>query len=465
MKAFKGMKLFMLIWFGQLVSQVGTAITRFALLIWAYEQTGAATTLALLGFFGFGTTVLVSPIAGVLVDRWDRKRVIMLSDLGMGLLSVLLLVLRTQGGLQLWHLYLVEILIGALGAFWFPAYQAAVTQLVPPEQFARAAGLRSVSYYASSVLGPPLAGVLLALVGLTGVLTLDVITFVFAVGMLLVIPIPRLPRAAPAGPVTGPWRALRDDFVVGLRFVQARRGLWGLLLLFVLVHFIAALTYFGVLAPMVLARSGGDDLALAGVQSALGLGGVIGGLIMSAWSGPRRKIHLVLGGLALSFLGGDLLLAVGQTPGVWALGGFLAALFIPFITGGATAIWQIKTPPGLQGRVSSLRQMSNDAASAAGYLLTGPLADLVFEPLMQPGGGLAGLFGGLTGTGPGAGMGLMFLGTAITGTLVSLLAYRARALRRVEDDLPDYAAGDDGAGEEAGPVWEAQEMAQGAAAR
>ncbi|MBN1966543.1 MAG: MFS transporter [Anaerolineae bacterium] len=439
MNALRGMKLFMLIWFGQLVSQIGTAMTGFAVLIWAYEQTGEATTLALLGFFGFGTTVLVSPIAGVLVDRWDRRRVIILSDLASGLLSVLLLLLHTGGTLHIWHLYLVQALLGALGAFWWPAYSASITLLVPKSQYSRAAGLRSVAGYASNVLGPPLAGLVLAVAGLTGVLTIDVITFVFAVGMLLVVAIPNPPRdPAPADQPVGLWRAVWGEFRGGVRVVVERRGLLWLLLLFALIHFVAALTYLSILSPMVLARSGGDELALAGVQSALGLGGVVGGLIMSAWGGPRRKIHLVLGGLALSFLGGDLLFAIGQTPGVWALGGFLAALFIPPITSGNAAIWQAKIAPAMQGRVFSLQQAGNQGAQAIGYLLAGPLADRLFEPAMQPGGALANAFGGLVGTGPGAGMGLMFLCTCLLGLIVSLGGYAIPSLRRVESDLPDH---------------------------
>ena len=185
-----GVRTFLIIWLGQFVSRVGTAMTRFALLIWAYEQTGAVTTVALLGFFGFLPYVLLSPVAGVWVDRLDRRKVMLLSDLGSGIVTAALIVLFFTGDLAIWHLYVVEALTAALDAFQVPAYSAASTVLLPKELYGRAGGLRSMADDGARILAPFLGGVVIAAVGIGAVLIVDVVTFLAAVLTLIVIRVP-----------------------------------------------------------------------------------------------------------------------------------------------------------------------------------------------------------------------------------------------------------------------------------
>jgi hypothetical protein len=204
------------------------------------------------------------------------------------------------------------------------------------------------------------------------------------------------------------------------------------------MNLFAALTYYSILPAMILARTANDQLALATVQGALGVGGMAGGLLISIWGGSKKRIHVCLMGAALSFLVGDLLMAVGRIVSVWMVAAFLAAVFIPFITSAERAIWQSKVAPGVQGRVFSTKGMFQQATLPIGYLLAGPLADRVFEPAMAVGGSLSDVFGWLVGTGPGAGMGLMFACTSILGTAMSLSGYLFRSVRNVEMDLPDH---------------------------
>jgi MFS family permease len=434
MLANPGVRTFLTIWLGQFVSRVGTAMTRFALLIWAYEQTGAVTTVALLGFFGFLPYVLLSPVAGVWIDRLDRRKVMLLADLGSGVVTAALLGLFFTDGLAIWHLYAAEAITAALDAFQGPAYSAASTVLLPKELYGRASGLRSMADDGARILAPFLAGVVMAGVGLTAVLLVDAVTFVVAVLTLVLIRVPDIRGQQDEAPHF--WREMR----VGFDFIRRRRGLLGLTLHFTIVNFFAALTYFGVLPAMILARTGGDEVALGIVQGALGAAGLVGGLIMAAWGGPRRKIHGVLLGTALSFLLGDFLFAIGRGLTVWVIAAAAAAVFIPILFGSRNAIWQAKVPPAVQGRVFATDSMLRLSLNPAGYLLAGVLADRLFEPAMAAGGALAPVFGPLVGVGPGAGMALMFLGTATLGSLLSLLAYLFPALRNVERDLPDFDA-------------------------
>lgn len=433
-----GMQTFLAIWTGQMVSLFGTAMTRFALLIWAYQQTGQATTLALLGFFGYITYLIASPISGIWVDRLDRRLVMLLADFGAGLITLGFLLLFTFGDLHIWHLYLGEALTGLFEGFQRPAYNAAVTTLVPREQLGRANGLRSLSLSVADVLGPVMGGLLLTFIGLRGIMVIDLLTFGVAAITLLSITVPRPLRSAEGQAAES--ESFWQQTTFGLRYIRQRQGLVGLVAIYMMIHLFAAMTYFGTMSAMVLARSGGSELALSSVQAALGIGGIVGGVILSTWGGPKRKIHGVLAYCAASFLLGDFFFAVGRTPMAWVTAGFLASFFIPFISSANREIWQSKVPQDIQGRVMSTSYATQQLTAPLGHLLGGPLADHIFEPGMMPGGALSGIFGGITGTGPGAGIGLMFLCTAILGGLTCLGGYLWPALRNVERDIPDANA-------------------------
>lgn len=431
------MKTFMILWFGQFVSRIGTALTRFALMIWAYERMGSATTIALLGFSSFLPFVLISPLAGVWVDRLDRRRVLRLADLGAGVMTLSMLLLYTRGDLQIWHLYLAQALSGAFEAFQAPAYTAATTVILPREHFARASGLRSMADSGAQVIAPFLAGILLAWLGIGGVMLIDVGTFLVALATLAYVHIPTITQEpAPAKPATKARTQFWEELGVGFRYIGERPGLLGLTLIFTGINLIAALTYYSILPAMVLARSGSHKLALAAVQGALGAGGVVGGLVIGIWGGPRRKIHGSLAFAALSFIVGDLFLALGRDVPVWAIAAFLGALCEPIVVGSNNAIWQSKVAPHVQGRVFAVYGMARQSMMPVGYLLAGILADQWLEPAMLPGGPMASLFGPLVGTGPGTGMALMFLCTAVLGVAMSLSGYLLPAVRCAEQDLP-----------------------------
>jgi DHA3 family macrolide efflux protein-like MFS transporter len=430
-----GMKTFTIMWFGQLVSLLGTAMTRFALMIWAYQQTGEATTLALLGFFAYIFQILLSPVAGIIIDRVDRRLILLLSDLGSGVMTGWLLLLFAAGSLEIWHLYVVEALTGAFEAFQVPTYGAATTMLVPPKHYARASGMRSLAMDASRVIAPFAAGALLPFIHIDGIMLIDVATFLIAMLTLLVVRIPRPPVTAEGKAARGGWW---HEIRSGFGYIYNRPGLLGLTAVFAGINFFATLAYFSILPPMILARTGNNELALATIQAALGVGGIVGGILLSVWGGPRKQIHAICLGTALSYLSGDLFFAIGRTPQVWTIAAFCTAVFIPFIVGANRTIWQVKVAPDMQGRVFAAEGMVRSVANAMGYLVAGPLADRLFEPAMMPGGALANVFGGLVGTGSGAGMALIFLVTAIGGTLISLSGYLIPALRNIERDLPSY---------------------------
>lgn len=428
-----GMVGFTIVWVGQLVSLLGTSMTNFALTIWAFEQTGRATDLALIGFFFVVPLLIVSPFAGAIVDRHNRKLMMMVSDLASGLVTIVVLALLAADSLQVWHLYITAAVSGTFQTFQWPAYSAAITTMLPKKQYARANGMISLAESGSGIFAPVLAGAMLALFGITAVLLIDVVTFTFAIGSLLLVAIPNPQRTESGAEAQGSiWR----EAIYGFHYILARRSLLGLQLLFLVANFLNNLG-FTLFAPMILARTNSNELLFGSVQSAGALGGVAGGLLMSAWGGPKRLVYGVIFGWA----GVGLLQAVlgaGQALPLWAVTLFLMTALTPIINGSNQAIWQAKVAPDVQGRVFATRRLIAWVSSPLAMLLAGPLADRVMEPVMQPGGALTPLFGPLFGVGPGAGMGIIMTFSGLAALVVALLALGLPAIRHVETLLPDH---------------------------
>jgi len=426
---------FTIVCVGQVFSLLGTAMVGFALAIWAWEITGQATALALVGFFGFAPTVLVSPFAGALVDRWNRKLTMMLSDLASGVSTIVVLLLYATGNLQIWHLFVTNTFAAAFQAFHFPAYSAAVTTMVPKQQYGRASGMLSLAQNVSGVFSPVAAALLLGIFGISGVLTIDLVTLVVALGTLLLVHVPQ-PQITEVGR-RGRGSILKES-VYGFRYIWERPSLFGLLLVFFNFNLISTFS-FTLLAPMILARTGSDAIVLGSVMSALGAGGVVGSLLLSIWGGPKRRINGVLTGLIIVGIL-TALIGLGTNPFVWASTGFILTFLVPTINGSSQAVWQAKVAPDVQGRVFATRLLIAQISAPVSMLLAGPLADRVFEPAMTSGGSLAPLFGGLIGTGPGTGMSVMFIITGVLAALVGLGGYAFRVVRDAEDILPDHDA-------------------------
>jgi hypothetical protein len=427
----RGMKTFLIIWAGQIISIVGSGLTSFALGVWIFEQTREATPFALVVLIGNLPRILLSPVAGALVDRWNRRWVMILADTGNALVTLGVVVLLSIGDLDVWHIYAIALLTALFAAFQEPAYIASTTLLVPKQDLARASGLMQMGQAAEMLVSPILAGALFAVVGLQGIVVIDFVTFFFAISALLIVRIPQ-PEAVSSGGQAR--RSVWQDALFGWRYLRSRAGLFGLLLYFALVNFL--LNFAAVLTgPLVLSFS--TSAALGVVQTVSGVGMLVGSIVMSAWGGPQRRIRAVIGFIGLASLG---LLLIGLQPSVVLIcAGFFVLLFcVPLASGPSQAIFQTKVAPDVQGRVFAIRSMISRSMMPLAFLLAGPLADRVFGPLMSEGGALANTaLGSLIGVGPGRGIGLMFVLSATTLALVTALVYASPRIRHIEDELPD----------------------------
>jgi MFS transporter, DHA3 family, macrolide efflux protein len=431
-----GMRAFTVIWIGQLVSLLGSSMTGFALPIWVFQKTGRVEETALLGLAFMLPLIIMSPIAGAIVDRSNRKLMMMLSDLAAGATTVIVLILLATNNLEIWHLYITNAIAGAFQTFQWPAYSAAISLMLSKEQYGRANGLMDLAGAGSNIFAPVLAGALLGIIGLEGLLIIDIVTFVFAVSTLAFVHIPQPPITEAGREAQGSiWR----EAAFGFRYILRRPSLLGLQLVFFSANFLSALG-FTVLAPMILARTGNNELVFGSAQSAGAVGGVVGAMVMSAWGGPKKRVHGVLLGWAISSLLGTVIIGLGRSLPVWAVGLFFTAFFVPIINGSNQSIWQAKVAPDLQGRVFSIRRLIAWVTSPVANLVAIPLADDILGPAMMPDGRLADTFGWLVGTGPGAGMSLILVVSGLLTVGVGLAGYLFPIIRHAEELLPDHEA-------------------------
>lgn len=425
-----GIRSFLVIWLGQVVSSVGSRLTAFAVGVWIYQSTGSATTFSLMTLAHVLPGILLAPVAGVLVDRWDRRRTLMLSDAGSAACTAVLAYLVWSGGLQVWHVYLVVTVQAVFESIQTPAFSASVPLLVPKRHLGRAAGMKQVGSSTARIVSPLLAGMLLGSIGLHGVIVTDLATFGVAMATLLVARLPKPPPSADGS--AGRGRMLREA-VGGWHYLRARPGLVSLLLLFACVNF-AVGTLQVLIVPMVLSFASPEALGV--VLSVASAGVLLGGLVMSVWGGPDRKILGIFVPIVVQAL---ILFLSGLQPSVPLIGG-AACVFLfcfPISAGSAMAIWQSKVPSDLLGRVFAIQKLVAWSSLPLAYLVAGPLADHVFEPLLAPGGALAGSVGGVIGVGPGRGIALIFmvLGILVLGVLA--IGFGNPRLRRLEEEIPD----------------------------
>jgi DHA3 family macrolide efflux protein-like MFS transporter len=425
------MRLFGVVWAGQVVSLLGSAMTGFALGVWIYRQTGSTWSFALTLLFNMLPKALIAPLAGLLADRLDRRWIMIVTDLVAGSATMVAAMLFWTGQLNVWHVYLLTAMNASASALQGPAFSAALTQLVPKSRFGRANGMLQFGEGVAQVIAPLLAGSLIAIFGLQAVLMVDVVTFLFAVSTLVLVRFPPV-HSEDQSKIEFPdaWSA---QFAQAITYLKRRPGLLGLLAVFALVNFFIGMAE-AVLTPMVLSFTTITKLAL--IMTVGGIGMMAGSVLASAFGDRWRKIYAVFGAYAV--IGAAVFLA-GLKPSVplVATAVFLAFLALPSVMSASQAILQSKVEPHLQGRVFGLRIFANTFAFALAYLSGGFLADYLFEPLMATGGQLGIVFGPWLGVGPGRGMGLMFVLMGILSIAIALSAFVYPRIRRVELELPD----------------------------
>ncbi|MCU0532502.1 MAG: MFS transporter [Hydrococcus sp. Prado102] len=423
-------RVFIFIWFGQLISLIGSGLTSFALGVWVYQRTGSVTQFALISLFTALPLIAISPVAGAIVDRSDRRWIMILSNAGAAINTLAIALLLATNRLDVWHVYLTVVLKSTFSAFQWPAYTASTTLLVPKQYLDRASGLIQLGRAGSQLVSPVLGGLLLVSIQLQGIVLLDFLSFLFALVTLLGV---RFPKAKTViAPKKGKGSLLQGT-VYGWRYLTARPGLLGLMIFFAAINFLVGVVEV-LVTPMVLSFASAATLGT--ILSFGGIGMLAGSLLVSMGKGFDRRIRV----LFCFMLSSGLCIAIaGLRPSIplFALATFLFFLGLPPINVSHQVILQRKVVPDLQGRVFSINAAIAGASLTLGYAIAGPLSDRVFEPLMAVNGPLAGSLGQLIGVGEGRGIGLMFVVMGMLTMLATVLAYQYRPLRLVEKELPD----------------------------
>lgn len=423
----RGMKTFLMLWAGQFLSAIGTSLGGFALGVWVFEKTGSATQFTMIGFAAGLTMLLASPFAGSLADRWDRRKLMMGSNLGSGLMTLALAGLFASNRLETWHVYPFVVVMVILTTFQGPALTASISLLVPRHQLARAAGMSQMSRAVAQIIGPLAASVLVSRIGFHGVILFDCATFLALAGTLafLRLPSPRPQRETRPSPLR--------DLAYSWRYLRERTGLFVLLTLFATTNFALGIVQ-ALLAPLVLSFASAVELGYVSSTAAAGV--LLGSVVLTTWGGPRRRIPGIFLILVIQSI---ILLLGGMQPSIplIALAAFTFMFTVPFINGFNQAILQSKVAAEVQGRVFAMSGMIAASTLPLASLLSGPLADRLFEPALKSGGALASSVGQIIGVGPGRGIGLLFILVGVLILLTVCLAFLNPRLRRVETEVPD----------------------------
>ncbi|MDJ0702184.1 MAG: MFS transporter [Leptolyngbyaceae cyanobacterium MO_188.B28] len=430
------MKTFFIVWLGRFVSLMGSRLTGFALSIWVYQNSESVTLFSLTALSTTLPAVLISPVTGLLVDRWDRRWIMIISQIAASLRTLAIFFLLINQHLTVWQICLLNVVASTFTSLQLPAFLATSSLLVPKQHLARVTGMTQLGVSANQIIAPMIAGALLVTIQMQGVLLVDFATFIVGICTLLAVKFPRVAATKTEKLKQGSfWR----EMVYGWQYIKARPGLLGLLLFFTFRNFLLGLV--SVLAvPLVLSITSSDVL---GIMLAIsGVGMLISSLIVAKRGIPKH--HYINTMFGFNALGTIAMITVGLRSSIplVMLSGFLLFFCVPFINIPNQIIFQRKIPAHIQGRVFALRRAFAMMAMPLGYVVSGPLADRIFEPLMLPNGFLAGSIGTLIGVGPGRGIGLMFIVTGCLTLLVTLAAYQYPRLRRLEIELPDAISDD-----------------------
>jgi DHA3 family macrolide efflux protein-like MFS transporter len=425
-----GMWAFAAMWAGQVVSMMGSDLTGFALGVWVYQHTGSVTQFSLIILCAELPGIVLSPVVGAVVDRSDRRRLMILSNIGAGLSTLVVALLTARGWLRLWHICILTALISTCASFLRPAFSASISLLVPKRHLGRANGMVQTGQAAAQIVSPLLAGFLVITIGIQGVVTIDFATYLVAVVALLLVRVPS-PEASAEG-AAGGGSVLRAA-AYGWRYIMGRPGIFALLVFFAVTNFTVTMSNI-LVTPLVLSFA--DAAVYGSVLAVTGAGVLAGGLVMSLWGGPKHRIY---GVFFYGVVQGAALVGQGLRPSAVLIAAslFCAAFSAPVVSGCFVPILQSKTPPDVQGRVFAAVRLVSWCSVPVAYLLAGPLTDKVFGPLLAPGGQLAGSVGLVVGTGPGRGIGLLLIVMGAITLLATLRAYLYPRLRNIEAEMPD----------------------------
>lgn len=421
MKNIKELKTFIILWSTQSLSQLGSAMTNFALTLWLYQKTGSALQTALLAICSYAPYVVLSIFAGTFSDRWDKKKTMLLCDTFAACCSVAVLVLLKTGTLQPLHMYLLNAVNGIMNTVQQPAGDVAMTLITPKKHYQRTSGMRSFSGSLVTILNPVFATALFAFAGLEAVIYTDLATFVAAfLTLLFFVEIPAVPAETEG----------KEPFFAavktGLSYLKKNRLILVLILFLAGVNLVASV-FDAVLPAYVLPRENGGEKVLGVVTSCAGIATLFGSLITTMLPAPKNRIRVIYGTMLFSLSVENFVLAFSRTPFLWCVAQIAGWLVVPVMNANLDVILRESIPVDLQGRVYACRNTLQFFTIPVGFFFGGFLVDQVCEPFMAKT-AQGSIFRTWFGSGKGSGAAMMMFLVGVMGVSVCL-GFR-RCLRR-----------------------------------
>ena len=428
------MQIFTFIWLGQLISLLGVAMTGFAMEIWVYQQTNSATQFALLNLCYTIPLLLISPIAGTFVDRWDRRWIMIISHVGEGLCTLILILLISIGQLEIWQIFLSNIFRAITVAFHSPAYKASIISLVSEEDLSRVNSMIQLGRGIQRIISPLLAGIMLELIGIRSILIIDFITLFAAFVPLVLVRFPYVNKATDGNNDTSRSSFLKET-LYGWTYLTDRSGLFGFIIMFTIYQLMMG--FVNILSlPLILSLT--TPSGLGWILFLCGIGIFLGTIVMNIWKSKEQKlVDSML--IAMSF-NGLLIIIAGLRPSIiqFAIAALCFFMGMSFINVSVQTILQTRIPGSVQGRIFGLTGAIWGATAPLGGIVAGPLADYVFEPRMAFDGIWSQeLVGQVIGSGPGRGVGLLFVIIGCCILVTAFVSSQYAALRNLEVDLPN----------------------------
>jgi len=424
----KELKTFLILWSSQSLSQFGSSMTSYSLIIWAFEKQDSVLSTSLLVICSLLPSILLSFLAGTFIDKWNKKLIMLISDTIAAICSVFVLVLLFSNRLEISYLYIINIILGIMNAFQSPASSVAVTMIVPKKYYVKISGLQSLSSSMVTTFTPLVATSVYAFGGMKVILVIDLATFFIAfMALLFCIKIPTYVSYKKEQKLS-----LLANCLDGASYIFKNKSILNLIIFMGFVNLIAAI-YNCNLTPMILARTSNNKVILGIVTSFVGVGGIIGSILVTIKKHSKSKVNTIFNSITFSFLICNTLLGVGRNAYIWSIAVLAGHLTVPFLTGNVEAIMRTKVPIEMQGRVFAARNTLQYATIPIGYMLGGILADKCFEPIMASNSDMQQILSIFVGTGKGSGIAIIFIIIGIIGFTVCCMFRRNKYIKALDD--------------------------------
>lgn len=412
---------------GQFVSQFGSKLSSYGFILWAYKESNSVLTTSLLGACYLVPEIFFSFIAGGISDSWNKKSIIILSDTMAGFLSLLVLMLFSFDILEVKHLYIINFLLGIGDAFQNPASEVVISIIVSKENYIKTSGIRSFFNSFITIFVPICSVAIYSFSGLKYILIVDLLTFLFVLlTLIFLVYIPEI-------------KSLKEEninifkqCIAGIKYIFYRKDILALIYFMGFINFIAGM-YNTALAPMILSRTGNNDIQLGIVTSSIGISGLLGSLIVQKFPQPKKRVPLMANIMIFSFLICNILLGVGRNYIWWTIAVLAGHFFVPLLLANMEYFMRTKVPLEVQGKVFSARNTIQYATLPIGNLLCGILADNFFEPYMLGRGYGQEFFHYFTGEGSGSGLALMYIFLGLIGFIGSFLFKKNKNFNKLDE--------------------------------